>query len=1027
MPAKNTPPIAQSTVTNTRGAPKATGSRQGNLSSYVSSKATADELEVITSTPTSSSPTAPHSPSAPHSAATGVTAHHSTPGSPPDDAALPPDSQVASPTHSPASSDHDSTQSPTWTSDAMHTEADAVDDARSLNGADTDTDMDDNATDTEGPHTPRTHGQSPQRADFVKQPQLAKAQTAATSKKRRHTVDAPTSTITQQEEGGFQTASSKRVRGKAKSKQPAAAAQQQQSVTRYTIPAAVTLATEAPTTALSAPAPAPDPASALGPDLGPASPGLPPGSQPPSAQQDSAAQQRHEQQRQALDQQREQRAQQQLQQEQQQQQRQPQQASRPKASKLPPAAPVSDRTLKHHGVSPFSATSIVVTLQRPKQAGNSAWNNLPYPSTKDSRSVAATARFLEREDITLPPQPQLYAQHGSLHALTAKLASSPDVDMGADWIEQVGAAKDFATLGALLASNAGKVNAATGGLDKRSNWLEVLARPTSCMSRGRTTDRRPAAHAEGQPSDELDTCVLRLDFVTPLLCASVAHHLRALAAERQQTAVSLSASRPLATITVAQYKVRYMRSIVSGFSVGSIDGKHAHPYNKPAELLGNWQLTRELLRTLAPSCTPAPSFYINRSGVGAVEFVLEQRHMHELYKLNGFVDASHGITRPLKLEYETVRDSPHTACNGCGKVGHARHSCPNGLATTCRVCYKPDHEASACTVAPAQRWCDICKAFGHATTQCRQYRPSAVKSTPAAPPRARSTHSAEHAQQMRGGRTFAQAAGASAPQQQPAQQQQAAARPRQLTPPPTTRTNSLPPPQQHTAPQQPQQRQQTHAADDRLDRLMAAMEAQSAAMKEQSASMTQLLNVLSTIVLRLPPTINVQNTANVVPHLDATTTPHTAWTPTQSSPPTPATAPTQTPSPPQTDSAPAHKAPTAPTRPATLNARPAVNADEDTKEGVPTHTPSASGATHGLRQPVVPHAGSPSTSHTYGPVSYFAGSTNNYAERASHTQIVGAPQPQTITAAMTASLTSTHLPPAYQGDQAVAHNSPMHE
>ena len=744
MPAKHTSIHAHNTLTSTHGAPQAS-SKAGSIASFLSPVAK-DSGRVVVTTDAHPLPTvSPSTSPAPTSATTGVTAHHPAPGGSPDSPTPPPAPQVASPTRSPASSSDESSQSPTRASDPMLTDDDEL--SVTDNGDDNDADM--RGGDTEVEEVPPTAAQL-QRAQYMKQPrQPQQHQLTGTGKKQRLSSDALTVTTTTQDDDGFQQATGRKKKNR--KPQPSSTPVQETPTTATVL---TTLATEVPTSTssqTSATTSAPTPtATSTSPSAQPAN------KQAQPAQAGSATQQAQEQRQQQPPQQ------------------QPQQTASSKRKKLPRPAPVQESMLRSCGVSAISDTSIVVTLQCTAPLSGKArlpWSAIPHPSASNNRAAAATAILLDRLRFRLPPQPQLYAQLSTPQQLADKLVGLPDSQLDHDWYEQLAAASRDGTLGAFLASNVDTVNAATRGLKSTTDWLDVLTSNTNRLNRGQSTSQHNAA-AEGRPSDELARCVLRLDFPTPLLCASIAHSLRQLPEAEQTTIASLSAAQPPYTLKVEPYRLRQIAVTVTGFAIGPVGGKYAHPFNSPGELHGNWQLLRSQLRGLAPHCAPAAQARRMYNGVGAVDFVLEQAHLHELYALDGYMEPSYGITRPLKLVYKILRRSEVVACRICRQTGHMAHQCTSTEGETCKACSKPGHEAASCTLPPAERYCAICSAHGHSTAYCHKYRPSYVDTRPAAKPRARSTHSAERAEQMRGGRSYAQVAGATAPQRQTTAQQQ---------------------------------------------------------------------------------------------------------------------------------------------------------------------------------------------------------------------------------------------------------------
>ena len=89
------------------------------------------------------------------------------------------------------------------------------------------------------------------------------------------------------------------------------------------------------------------------------------------------------------------------------------------------------------------------------------------------------------------------------------------------------------------------------------------------------------------------------------------------------------------TLTVHPYRRRLVAATVTGFTVGPINpGAHTECSSR-GELHGNWELLRLYLQTTAPNCHPSLQQTLLGNGVGAVDFVLEDTHRHELLALNG--------------------------------------------------------------------------------------------------------------------------------------------------------------------------------------------------------------------------------------------------------------------------------------------------------------------------------------------------------------------------------------------------------
>jgi hypothetical protein len=387
------------------------------------------------------------------------------------------------------------------------------------------------------------------------------------------------------------------------------------------------------------------------------------------------------------------------------------------------------------GTPVVSETSLVLTLTptAAHPAGTAAaWSRLPRPSDKDSRSMVAVARLLTSLRIPLPHLPRLYNRCNTPAELADRLRQrSPGVThSGIDWDKDIGGVADDGSLGLLLVSRADAIAAETADTAKLTQWAELLTPHSGCMS------SRPAsqpATAAGRSADS--RCVLRLDFASPLVCRAVGAYLyhQASHAATPSTAPP-NTQQPPVTWTVQHYRRRLIAARVSGFAIGPLNHDPVSRFTSLTEPHGNWQVLRQWLASAAPHCAPSNTPVTLSSGVGAVDFVLEETHQGELYALNGTTAPDSGITRPLRLHVSILRQSPNTACSICGEAKHRARDCPSkpldGLRT-CKVCFGHGHTAQDCTVQAGQRVCKLCNEHGHSTLQCSKYRPRWVDIVPA--------------------------------------------------------------------------------------------------------------------------------------------------------------------------------------------------------------------------------------------------------------------------------------------------------
>ena len=535
----------------------------------------------------------------------------------------------------------------------------------------------------------------------------------------------------------------------------------------------------------------------------------------------------------------------------------------------PRAVAAPQRLIDSCGRSPASLnsdTSIVLILttdaSQPGNAAVAGSSRLPRPSANNSRSMTTVADLLSKLQIQPPPLPHVYNHCNTVDELVSRLAQRNRgvTDSGTNWAERLAPRDPAVTLGSRLVFQAATIAEEMNSTTGLNTWSQLLTPHTSCLNGGERKTRQ-AESANNQRSS--NRCVLRLDFATPLVRRCIQHWLTTSYVAGPPAPNQPAARQPQASLRVEPYRLPLVAVRVSGFAIGPTDYDSTGRFTNFDEPHGNWRILREWLITAAPHCTPSmtPIRFSSR-GVGAVDFVLEETHRHELHALHGKTAPDYGVTRPLNLTLEVRRQSATTACSSCGEANHRARDCKKGSAAgqrTCKYCFATDHATDTCT---APRKCKMCDKDDHTTLQCRKYRPSWVEvakpkqGAPQRPPAQSSTFAADRVAQMRNRAPERPAAPTTSPPagQRPPQQTDA-----DYPPLPPNTANAQPnsrqtrsTPRQHAWQQQQQQQQQQSNEPTILEKMVTelvstikemqrAMEKQQERMDQQQEWMKQMM------------------------------------------------------------------------------------------------------------------------------------------------------------------------------------------
>ena len=302
---------------------------------------------------------------------------------------------------------------------------------------------------------------------------------------------------------------------------------------------------------------------------------------------------------------------------------------------------------------------------------------------------------------------------------------------------------------------------ATPFLDFCTSWKQLLNPYTTRLSSTKTPNGK--RH------------VLRLSFNSDLVTLAVRQHLSRYTVLSDGKSSIDSLPEPLrgwardasrdgvlsATIKVADFSPRYESTRTVGWKCGPEYSPTSFydPSVDLNQLYGNTARLMDYIRTAAPNCRALEPTTMP-DGTGAIQFIHEKRHRHELYRLLGSASPAHGIHRPPRLKFYQHQAPSVQYCSLCGEPGHKAHECtvvphPQRPASSpsspspmvidasmdddereafaaasrrsgvCRDCYSHDHRESCYTPANQQQ-CKLCNATGHTSFRCTLGRPSWV-------------------------------------------------------------------------------------------------------------------------------------------------------------------------------------------------------------------------------------------------------------------------------------------------------------
>ena len=404
----------------------------------------------------------------------------------------------------------------------------------------------------------------------------------------------------------------------------------------------------------------------------------------------------------------------------------------------------------HYGLTATTETSLVAVITAPtseRRGTRPLWHSLYGNKERKERgakydptstiSAQAVANMLRTLQVHLTqPMPRLYAEHDSAESLISALEQHLlKLDTYTDqqvqrWGLAAAAAAGAEQFAEALTAAAPDIIALTGST-KQSNYSLLLTPHSCCMS---MDSPKQAAITEQRNTD---TCTLRLDFPSSLVCLFAGHQLRTWKAAAPVAGSTHSNNNmqqgraPQVAIRVEPYRRHMVTARVSGFPCGPVTPSFDDDPAKRLEPLGDWQRLRHFLRRHAPHCFLNNRYTTRPNGTTAATFLLEETYLHELHAIKDIINSpvkeghQHelGSTRApnLNLRVELKVRSSHTACSTCGASGHQTHDCTNrppAGTKQCRNCFATDHIASACT---ATATCGLCQEKGHSSLACRLY------------------------------------------------------------------------------------------------------------------------------------------------------------------------------------------------------------------------------------------------------------------------------------------------------------------
>ena len=312
----------------------------------------------------------------------------------------------------------------------------------------------------------------------------------------------------------------------------------------------------------------------------------------------------------------------------------------------------------HYGLTAAAETSLVavITAHTSERRGTRPlWHSLYGNKERKERgakydptstiSAQAVANMLRTLQVHLAqPMPRLYAEHDSAESLISaleqhllKLDTYTDQQMQR-WGLAAAAAAGAEQFAEALTAAAPDIIALTGSA-KQSNFSLLLTPHSCCMS---MDSPKQAAITEQHSTD---TCTLRLDFPSSLVCLFAGHQLRtwrAAAAVAGSTHSSNNVQQnraPQVAIRVEPYRRHMVTARVYGFPCGPMTPNFDDDPAKRLEPLGDWQRLRHFLHRHAPHCFLNNRYTTRPNGTTAVTFLLEETYLHELHAIKDIINS----------------------------------------------------------------------------------------------------------------------------------------------------------------------------------------------------------------------------------------------------------------------------------------------------------------------------------------------------------------------------------------------------